>query len=315
MNKLLCIIILITLGINTSSQTNLVLNPSFEDTIACPNNLDQLNLSVGWNSFGNTPDYFNACSAIGGISGVPFNQFDFQDAKTGGAYAGLFSLTTPAVNYREFLGGQLTQPLIVGHRYEGSFYVSRVENNSQHKNIATNNIGILLSTVPFSALSPAPIINWAHIYTDSIITDTLNWYKISGSFIADSSYQYLIIGNFFSDSLTSFIKYDSSATGAYYFIDDIKIIDSIVENTFELDLYSNIKIFPNPAHDCIEINVEKDYKINLYNYLGQIYFSNDVLAYSDEIINISTFVNGIYFMQFIDINDPRIYLIQKIIVN
>ncbi len=46
------------------AQTNLVPNPSFEDTLYCPNVTNQIDAAMGWLNFGNTPDYFNACAPI-----------------------------------------------------------------------------------------------------------------------------------------------------------------------------------------------------------------------------------------------------------
>jgi len=49
-------------SITFCSAQNLVLNPSFEDTILCPDALDQVNRSQYWiNPTNSTPDYFNSC--------------------------------------------------------------------------------------------------------------------------------------------------------------------------------------------------------------------------------------------------------------
>ncbi|MBK5286545.1 MAG: hypothetical protein JJE25_14195 [Bacteroidia bacterium] len=47
---------------------NLVTNPSFEDTVACPFGASQLNFATGWSSYWGTPDYFNLCGTGNGMS-------------------------------------------------------------------------------------------------------------------------------------------------------------------------------------------------------------------------------------------------------
>lgn len=133
---------------------NLVPNPSFEDTTSCPDNLSQIDRAFGWQSYRITPDYFNACSLPGGYSGVPLNQFDYQYPRSGNAYAGLFCLYLPTLNAREYIGIELSQPLIIGREYFASFFVNRASDTSlQHKNIATNKIGLRMSTIAYSPLT------------------------------------------------------------------------------------------------------------------------------------------------------------------
>ena len=298
-------------GINGKAQ-NIIPNPSFEVYDTCPNNLDQIRFAIGWSSYRNTPDYFNSCSPNGGYSGIPLNKFGFQYPRTGNAYAGFFSIHTTAFNYREYIGIQLNQALIIGHKYYGAFFVNRVtDTNGQNKNIATNKLGMRFSTLEYSNVNPSPINNYAQIYTDSIITDTLNWVKISGFFIADSAYQFLSIGNFFSDSVTTSIKFDSTATGSYYFLDDISLIDSTTDGINELKNFDTLMIFPNPARDWIEIGVRDLKNITIYDILGNKCFQSSVTNSYSITINILSFKKGIYFLK-IETDKKDIY--KKILI-
>src|SRR3569832_155596 len=148
MNGMRYFLITIFMTCSICRGQNLVPNPSFEDTVLCPDNLDQVNRAIGWSSFRLTPDYFNLCS--GSLySDVPQNNFDFQYPRTGHGYGGFFAFTTSG-NYREYIGIQLTQPLIAGNTYYASMYVNRVANTSgQQKNIATNKLGIRFTTIPY----------------------------------------------------------------------------------------------------------------------------------------------------------------------
>ncbi len=294
---------------------NLVPNPSFEVYGTCPDNLDQVNYAIGWSSFSGTPDYYNACcdtstSAIN-VS-VPQNYFDYQPARTGNAYSSILTKST-SLYYRENIGITLIQPLIVGHEYFVSFYASRVGNVPNHFNGASNKLGVRLSNFSYSfPLNNAPIDNYAQVYTDSIITDTLGWTEISGFFIADSAYEYLIVGNFFQDSLTSFVAFDSLSGKAYYYIDDVNLIDSIPTGINELYSHSQINIYPNITSEWVTIEGSGFIKIILSDIFGRVCFILDEPSSNIEGINVSTFNKGIYFLtlQSIGYNITRKIIIQ-----
>jgi OOP family OmpA-OmpF porin len=311
--KKILIFQMILMNAITNAQ-NLVSNPSFEDTLQCPDNLDQLNKAIGWGSYRATPDYFNSCSSYGGYVGVPLNQFDFQNPKTGNAYVGFFTKTA-SPSYREYVGSQLIQPLIIGHSYFISFFVNRVGVvSAQRKNIATNKIGIRFTTIPFSFANPLPIDNFAQLYTDSIITDTLNWTQISGFFTSDSMYNYFAIGSFFEDSLISIIKFDSLATAAYYFLDDINITDSIPTGIKDNNLIK-VSISPNPARDWIELEGRGIKSVEIINALGsKIGFYPTTTSTLLHLISLSSLCPGIYFLK-INMIDERISFQKFIIKN
>src|SRR5690606_32613561 len=91
---------------NLSNAQNLVPNWSFEDTVACPTSLTQIDKAIGWSSYRQSPDYFNSCAPVNypqNVS-VPTNQWGDQFAKTGNAYAGFVTFTLGASNSREYIG-------------------------------------------------------------------------------------------------------------------------------------------------------------------------------------------------------------------
>lgn len=299
------------LFIDVSFSQNLVLNPSFEDTVSCPNNLDQINRAIGWSSYRESPDYFNSCSSSGNISGVPLNIMDFQIPRTGFSYAGFATILTTAVNYREYIGVSLSHPLTVGQNYFVSFFVSRVCNTTQHKNISTNKIGALFSTVQYSFSNPAPINNFCQVYTDSIITDTLNWTKIDGVFTADSAYSFICIGNFYDDTLTSIYKIDSTDIASYYFIDDISVVEFINENVSESDIDNLLTFYPNPCKDFLLIRSKIFCSISVKDIVGKTISTNIIEPFSTFNYDTSTFSKGLYLItvQNIKINNTIKFLV------
>ncbi|MFA4852985.1 MAG: T9SS type A sorting domain-containing protein [Bacteroidales bacterium] len=324
MRKLLLISVILSLNIcGAFSQINLVPNSSFEEYDTCPNYHSQINRAIGWGSYRNTPDYFHSCSSSIYVT-VPNNAWGFQypTSIACNAYCGLYTYGLTGANWREFIGYQLLSQINIGQKYYVSFKVSLGEKQS----IATNNLGVLFSTVAFDMANPAPIINYAHVNQTNIIIDTTNWTIISGSYTPDSSYQYIIIGNFFNDSNTNIIVFDSSGTsGSYYFIDDICVSpDSIICNPFnfvcnvgihENNIKNIISIFPNPFSDktTLEVNSIDSYEnllINISDVFGRSLRSIKTTKRKVEISR-ENLPNGIYFIN-ISLNQNEYK--QKIII-
>ncbi len=287
---------------------NLVPNPSFEDTVACPFGAGQLNLASGWSSYRNSPDYFNSCSNSN--MSVPMNIAGYQFAHSGNAYCGVATWWIYP-NIREYVGIQLLSPTIIGQKYYVSFFVSFSCGGTV--SIATNKMGCTLSTLPYSVGNPFPINNQSLFHSDSILTDTVNWIKLSTSFIADSAYQYLIIGNFYDDNNTDTLSVNNIGNVGYYYIDDVCLTtDSIYNDTWtgiEYHHESNISIIPNPANTFIKINgMEGELEINIYDLVGRIVRHTKI---NNNLLNTESISNGIYLIK-IDSKDKTI--IKKILI-
>ena len=143
MNKVL-ISLFLFLSLKANAQ-NLVLNPSFEDTIACTGTYAMQCKYWYWATYG-SPDYFSEQPDIFcGTSSVPQSGVGYQYARTGIAYVGLATLMQPLnpnyLNRREYIGGELSDTLKQGHEYCVSFYVSVAE----ELKYVTDGIGLYLS--------------------------------------------------------------------------------------------------------------------------------------------------------------------------
>src|SRR5690554_388972 len=130
---------------------NLVPNPSFEDTLYCPFFLGDLSPIVGWNSFGNTPDCFHTCSSM--TINIPNSDFGYQYAHSGASMVGIISyvweLDPGWPNYREYIGAQLTTPLIIGEKYFVSFFINCAGYMPEWQHIDANKIGARFSTYQY----------------------------------------------------------------------------------------------------------------------------------------------------------------------
>lgn len=292
------------------AQQNLVSNPSFEQYTSCPDALCQIHRSTGWSSWGYSPDYYNSCAAPYPISrvSIPRNDFGYQYPFSGNAYAGFYAFE-PIVgpDIREYISAQLISPLIVNTKYYLRFRVSLSDISS----VAVNKIGVLFSTVSFFIDSTSACTNtitsmiprnFAHSYSNSVITDTTNWTMVFGSFIADSAYQYLSIGNHFTDinvvSLPS--NTQSACCYAYYYLDDVYVgTDSLTAvGIAKNEIENNIIIYPNPASDEIRItllNNGDNNIVRIYDILGVIVEEEKISA-ADNLISLQNLKAGIYFV-------------------
>jgi hypothetical protein len=304
-----------------NAQINLVPNPSFEDTVGCPIGGLVVDYAVGWHSYKLTPDYFNNCNST--VVGVPSNYMGFQHARTGVAYAGFITISFGSMNNKEIIGAQLNQQMQVGQTYYVSFYVNRAYNPAtfyNYNNLATNKIGVRFSTISYPNFwtEPIPINDTAHVYTNTIITDTVNWVKISGTFTADSAYNYIAIGNFYTDSHTSIIQLDSIATLAYYYIDDICVsTDSNYCNSISgitnIDFKNPMKIFPNPLQSELNIESIGFTDIEIYDDIGKLVFEKKFIdAIYRTKIQLPNLCKGLYVVK---IKTLMSYYTKKIIHN
>lgn len=247
-----------------SFAQNIVPNYDFEDTAACPNGFGTLFYAAPWSTFLETPDYFNSCASSclhpNICFGIPNNWFGSQTPYSGNAYAGISTYSFNYSNARESMGVPLIVPLEIGKKYYVSFYVSRAAGVQTRG--ATNNLGFRFSTVPYDISFPIPIDNFSHYRDTTIVSDSIGWTKISGSFVADSVYQYLAIGNFYDDANTDTLDMDIMGqlwNDAYYYVDQVCVTadsgDCTLFNSIELNNFANeFSISPNPFSNAISVH-------------------------------------------------------------
>jgi hypothetical protein len=298
-------------GQGVAFAQNLLPNPSFELYSQCPDNENQVEYATGWSNYSSsTPDYFNSCSQNPDFS-IPDNWAGYHQDLTGKAYCGIgvYAYPSSVPNLREFIGRKLSTPLLIGGKYNVSFKVSLGINRwpKPDLNCATNNLGMLFSTIEYSINNPLSVQNYAHVFTDTIIKDTINWSVIKGSFIADSAYMYVIIGNFFDDLSTDTAKiynkqFNQSFCVGYYLIDDVFIEKDIADNTNIISekIINNFFIYPNPFNDFTNILFEdkgiNEISLILYDVFGKNVKELHNLT-SPIILQKDNISEGIYFMK------------------
>ena len=308
MKKFIVCLCLIS-SVKATSQ-NLVLNPSFEDTITCPIGTWAMQCRYWYSASGGSPDYFSEQPDIFcGTSYVPQSGVGYQYARTGIAYVGLATLMQPLnpnyLNRREYIGGELSDTLKQGHEYCVSFYVSVAE----ELKYVTDGIGLYLSVD--SAVDYTININLSFIPqienpSGNIIYDTLNWVQISGTYIANGGEKYLTIGNFKDNANTMIDSINNSVPQSQYesylFIDDVSVIDCTVGISEVNDNLSVDKLYPNPANTVVyyenELAADESGKIKLMDMLGKEIKEYNLTKGSNLIsIPVSDLAKGIYMIK------------------
>ena len=206
---------------------------------------------LGWNAptFG-TSDYFNICNnAINGSVGVPNNQLGYQTPKNGKAYCGFFAYSYSnggcytGMFWWEYIQGQFTQPLVAGHSYQIGFYFSLANGSG----LAAKQLGVYLSqTAVGNTCSSVPLSYTPQITNTSAnyLTDTLNWFLISGTYKALGGEKYLTIGNFKDTLNPDTISVIAGGGESYYFVDAGSAFD-VTHDSVVLNCDDKVLIIPN----------------------------------------------------------------------
>ncbi len=299
--KLLFLFPLFLFSVMITKAQNLVPNASFEEYIDCPTAGEQMYNCADWWSAGlanTTPDYFNACSINPSVA-PPHVNYGYQVPFSGIAYALVVTYYKP-VYYREYIQAMLNLPLIAGNQYYVSFYASLP--GGQNISYAANKLGAFFTSYKFEAPHYAQPINFAHVYTDSILSDTVNWYHIQGIFTADSAYQYITIGNFFDDQHTDTVNYgNSNAYSSAYYIDEVCVSTDSAHCYIAEGITGNIQddfaVYPVPADDYIVINYSgKSQYAVIIDDLGNKIAKLGREKESKKVIDCSRWLNGVYYL-------------------
>jgi gliding motility-associated-like protein len=233
----IAVCVLILPAMLLAGQTNLVHNPSLEDTLCCPLIGTEIHCAVGWyqpNPAGSSSDYFHPCNI------AFYNQYvssgRLMYPRTGQSHALFITLTSypnnPTSHFREYICGTLLQPLKVGSSYCVKFYVAPAwwlateytRYGADRVGIWFSSDSIIATTNAFDVIPLAPHIE----YIGGVICDSLQWIEISGSYIAQGGELHFVIGNFYEDLLTNTIVCNPGSPHPFGFftallIDDVSV--------------------------------------------------------------------------------------------
>lgn len=293
---------------------NLVPNPSFELYDECPTTIGFIptDRPTGWYGWSETPDYFNSCAGTEGgldtILGVPFNILAYQPAWDGEAYIGLYGVFLP-YDYREHVGAQLLEPMLVGETYEVSFRVNLAAGGSDYvfDGAGCNNIGALFTMESNAWYAGPPTLpgpplafrDYAHVFSTDVILDTVGWTLVTGSFVADSAYAHIVLGNFFQDSLTTVVLGELGYGTAYYLIDSVSVTcqsPGCFHTGISVDSRKGSTITHDPTTRTIRITGEPGKVYNVVDALGR-QVSGGITRSSIEHLTTVGWRDGVYILR------------------
>ncbi len=253
-------------GTNFSTHAqNLVPNPGFEETDSCTFGLGLGELHH-WYSANITPDHLQSCQPYGTANGLPMNIFTFQQPFEGNSCAGILTFDDDTgLELREWLMVPLVDTLVPSETYYCSFRANAAfggNSTNQTTWLASSHLGMLFTTSDrqWTWGDPYPAaLNQAHILHPQILSDTVGWTLVSGSFVADSAYTYLLIGNFFSNALVDTLHFSVLAPSkdvyGYTLIDAVCVSPTpdgceLGQGVDEIRGAGPL-VYPNPANDVL----------------------------------------------------------------
>ncbi len=303
-----CLLLVVT---SRCEAQNLVPNGSFEeyDTCRVLNDVYYPDTGpLGWFSASGTPDHFMSCLPYGSFNGAPLSFLSFQYPEDGECFAGMVTYREfPEV--REYFMTELLESLEVGVRYYASFYASPGWGGSSLNPpvyLATSGIGMVFTTQSrqweIGDPYPAPL-NYAHVYSPTMITDTVGWTLVSGSFVADSAYRYVMLGNAFDNASTDTLHFANFnwVPQGYMLIDNVCVsMDpegcplgvGVAGHSDELAC-----LFPNPAQNRVILaGIDPDTKVSIRDAVGRIVWRG-ASAGDRLVIEVGQWARGLYLAQ------------------
>lgn len=205
------------------------------------------NVAKYWQPIDTNKGSYYIVSVNSSINPAPNCSYGFQYPRSGNSFAlsTFYSNVSFSPDYRAYLRNRLKQPLQTGKTYCVKFYLVNTNNSP----LAIDKFGAYFAT---SSLDTITYCNLPLTYltpqiqnSSGIITDTLNWIPIVGTFVATGSEKYMVIGDFFSGVNTNTLlinpTYSNTLVNDVY-IDDVSVID------IDLPAYAGPDIWGIPSN-------------------------------------------------------------------
>lgn len=196
------------LVVNSSFSQNLIKNPIFEKTESCPDESNrqhkQFDVEFGVNDWTQptcgSPDYYSFCSN-NLLTSIPQSNTGFKFPISGHAFVGAIIHNGRIKGYKEFIQGQLLEPLKKDSTYTLDFYLS----SATMYRYSLPFIEVILSPYQItsdesdfkaSEMSDSTNFTKLHIELDPQMLANGDWIQVRSTFQSKGGESFLTIGNF-----------------------------------------------------------------------------------------------------------------------
>ena len=291
---------------------NLIKNPSLEDYTRCPTTTTLIDSALYWTQpivTGSTSDYCNSCG-IDSITNDPALLKLFQNAYFGEGYAGIRTYIHDGfIEGREYFQGTLSEQISPYKCYFCEFWVKLFSPPypSLYPFVGIDAIGIFFSDtlIKTNDLSPIHLNSQINNKTGRIIIDTLNWVKISGTFIANGGESYFTVGSFkYENEINKYYFGVSTADWSYYLYDNFSLCpceDTISPDTIK-PIEPELEVYPNPANENLFILFDgysqiQTIDLEIYNVLGELVMNKQIVSNPEpSSVPITSIASGCYIL-------------------
>jgi hypothetical protein len=233
--------LLLFFSLHSKSQTiaNYVNNGGFEDLKDCNYYVNDNKLKY-WSGIDTTK--FNYSIENQCLNNMPYGGW-YQYARSGVGEVGggfLCSQCTYSTN-RSYMRNKLKGTLSANKTYCVKFYVNVKNGSPKGVDAIQAYFGDnTLDTVKLCFARITYLIPQISNPTGNVITDTLNWIPVTGTFVANGTERFMVIGNFKSDAATNTAVANSTVSGNWcdLHLDDVSCIDIDLPAYAGPDLYA-----------------------------------------------------------------------------
>ena len=232
----------------TVGTSSIIPNPSFEETICCPNSFSQLECAKNWEqASAATSDYFNVCGYLAPFgSGSPGGRTPIMPVLNGEGYVGFHDIYSGGTAiYKEYVGTELTQNMEIGVEYQIQFYVAQVNGRLDLPMalFATEDV----TNLPFGGSDyyigcPTNVPGWDELC--EITTQLLDsqWVQCSMIFTPSKAYSTIVLGPACKEAPQNYNDYylmDHLILNKKELFGNFKLLSSIDRCATELTLFVN----------------------------------------------------------------------------
>jgi gliding motility-associated-like protein len=224
MNRLALIVFLASASL--SQAQNLVKNNSFENSGYCPIATPIFDeFAEPWTSYSSTPDYYHPCGFPGSDSAtnnsLAFDGQGFMGIRVFGESGGVYE--------RDYIHGELSEPLDSGKFYRVTFYVRPRNNDLTQQSYGIDKMGLLLTDTVLDTITLNGLLDFKpQVLSKTIISQVNYWTSVCGIIKAKGGERYITIGNFFTDNLTNVepLENSSNPTRGYMMVDYVEVVEN-----------------------------------------------------------------------------------------